>query len=276
MLLALLAASALQTLQTQTTQTIETPATPPTPIEPQNWIGAYDYPVAARIAEQEGTATVRFLVGADGRIEVCQVVETSGWKVLDDASCALLVANARFHPARDRSNRPIPALIRQRIVWHIPEDRQLVPFASGWTLVRLPVLRDGILNCDLSASQDGLLDMADDLCAKLFPEDAAAQQAAGRQVTALLTLDANGRAAPRPPETRGAPIESETVRFDVSPDGRVINCRSEMPPPRAEQAMVELCPVLETGGDAFFAPAPAGATRRGVATVRLFGQAAGS
>lgn len=57
-----------------------------------------EYPSASRRMEEEGTVTVRFLVGADGKIIQSEIEKSSGFKRLDEAARAGL-SKCQFKPA---------------------------------------------------------------------------------------------------------------------------------------------------------------------------------
>jgi TonB family protein len=59
------------------------------------------YPAVARRHEQQGTVTVRVLVGADGSVERAEVAQSSGFDLLDDAALETVRARWRFVPARE-------------------------------------------------------------------------------------------------------------------------------------------------------------------------------
>ena len=62
---------------------------PPAPATPRgrgNVFSDDDYPSASRAAEEEGVTRVSYVVGADGRVSQCEVVQGSGFKRLDDAT----------------------------------------------------------------------------------------------------------------------------------------------------------------------------------------------
>ncbi len=58
------------------------------------------YPEAARRREQQGTVTIRVLVGADGAVERAELAESSGFDSLDDAALETVRSRWRFVPAR--------------------------------------------------------------------------------------------------------------------------------------------------------------------------------
>jgi len=57
-----------------------------------------DYPSASRRMEEEGTVSLRFLVGADGKVLQSEVEKSSGFKRLDEAARAGL-SKCAFKPA---------------------------------------------------------------------------------------------------------------------------------------------------------------------------------
>jgi periplasmic protein TonB len=58
------------------------------------------YPAAARRHEQQGTVTVKVLVGADGSVERAEIADSSGFDTLDNAALETVRSRWRFVPAR--------------------------------------------------------------------------------------------------------------------------------------------------------------------------------
>jgi protein TonB len=58
------------------------------------------YPASARRHAQQGTVTVRVLVGADGSVERAEISDSSGFDSLDDAALETVRSRWRFVPAR--------------------------------------------------------------------------------------------------------------------------------------------------------------------------------
>lgn len=67
-----------------------------------------DYPAAERRARVEGSTTVTFTVGANGRATGCTVARSSGSTALDAATCRLIEQRFRYAPALDGAGRPTP------------------------------------------------------------------------------------------------------------------------------------------------------------------------
>ncbi len=88
----------------------------------QGLVTADDYPAEALKNDEQGTVRFQLDVGRDGKPTGCTVVESSGSKILDDATCRLIVDRARFEPARDRRGRPTTDQVTSRITWRLVED----------------------------------------------------------------------------------------------------------------------------------------------------------
>ena len=82
-----------------------------------------DYPRAARSAESTGTTTIRFNVGADGKLAgTPEVVRSSGptreHKLLDRVAVAKL-AECAFRAGVDENGRPVGATFNVEYVWKL-------------------------------------------------------------------------------------------------------------------------------------------------------------
>lgn len=84
-----------------------TPVAPTAPAAPSVRTGAViqpgascakpDYPSASRRLEEEGTVTLKFLIGADGRVLQAEIEKTSGFNRLDEAARNAL-SKCQFRP----------------------------------------------------------------------------------------------------------------------------------------------------------------------------------
>jgi protein TonB len=97
---------------TSATPVISTPNAPPpapsaAPATPAARVGAAiqpgahcakpEYPSASRRLEEEGTVTLKFLIGADGRVLQAEIEKTSGFARLDEAARGAL-SKCQFRP----------------------------------------------------------------------------------------------------------------------------------------------------------------------------------
>src|SRR5262247_96517 len=91
------------------------PAAPPKPrIEPAKAKGDLrllfsdsDYPASAQAAGAQGTARASITVGPDGRVQSCNITQSTGNSALDAATCNIIRRSAKFTPAHDSSGNPV-------------------------------------------------------------------------------------------------------------------------------------------------------------------------
>ncbi|MBV8686017.1 MAG: energy transducer TonB [Alphaproteobacteria bacterium] len=104
------------------------PPPPPPHIEPArakanlaSYVSDSDYPSIAIRAEEQGTTRFRLAVGPDGKVSDCIVTGSSGSSALDQATCRIMKARARFTPARDGAGRPTGDTVANAIRWVLPD-----------------------------------------------------------------------------------------------------------------------------------------------------------
>ncbi len=78
------------------------------------------YPSTARRRDQQGTVTIRVLVGADGSVERAEIAESSGFDALDDSALETVRRRWRFVPAR-RDNAPVESWVLVPIRFSLTE-----------------------------------------------------------------------------------------------------------------------------------------------------------
>lgn len=79
-----------------------------------------DYPKEAWESGWEGDVTVDLTVGTNGWVRDCRIATSSGYQILDEMTCYVIVARARFKPATDQDGKPIerqhrPSAVRWRL-----------------------------------------------------------------------------------------------------------------------------------------------------------------
>lgn len=83
-----------------------------------------DYPRAAKRAGAQGTVAIAFIVRADGRVEQCELLSSSGHPALDATTCRLVEKRFRYRPASDPSGRPVASRVQTVYTWSIhPRSR---------------------------------------------------------------------------------------------------------------------------------------------------------
>lgn len=62
-------------------------------------VTADDYPPDSIRQQQQGKVAIKYLVKANGTVGECDITMSSGWPMLDDAACAMVMTRWKFKPA---------------------------------------------------------------------------------------------------------------------------------------------------------------------------------
>jgi protein TonB len=76
-----------------------------------------DYRRTRPPAGAAGTVVVSYRVRRDGAVDRCTVLRTSGYEILDRATCRLIEQRFRYRPARDSGGRAIDWEVRTDYTW---------------------------------------------------------------------------------------------------------------------------------------------------------------
>jgi periplasmic protein TonB len=76
-----------------------------------------DYPKASRRMEEEGTVTLKFLIGADGRVLQTEIEKSSGFTRLDEAS-RVVMSKCQFRPGT-LDGKPEQSWANIKITWRL-------------------------------------------------------------------------------------------------------------------------------------------------------------
>jgi len=80
-----------------------------------------DYPPEALKKRVQGTVRTKLWISREGRVSACRIIQSSGNKVLDDATCNIIKLRARFTPARDADGNPTEdTYLAPPVTWRIP------------------------------------------------------------------------------------------------------------------------------------------------------------
>ena len=96
---------------------IAQPAKPRT--SPEYWITPADYPRTVASSGAQGTSTILWTIGIDGRSTDCRTVVTSGEVELDKAACSAIIARARYTPALGFDGKPVLSHITRKVAWRL-------------------------------------------------------------------------------------------------------------------------------------------------------------
>lgn len=86
-----------------------------------------NYPPRARAAGEQGVVHFTISLDRDGRLRSCEVTKSSGYPLLDDETCELMVAHGVFKPIRNASGRLINPTHAGSINWALPEGAATAP-----------------------------------------------------------------------------------------------------------------------------------------------------
>ena len=236
----------------------------PAPIEPPaSWFSQADYPEAARKAAVEGAVRFRLAVDADGRPTGCDIVESAG-PLLDAATCGILMARARFHPARDARGNPVAGTFGSRIAWRLPLPDAL-PFAPLHLANRLEIDAQGASRCvretGIGAPAPGAIEICG-VAEAMGLTKGFRRRGMPARLTLVLTVDPDREPAPAP--VAGAPgmlVHRSEADVDLAPGGQVSVC-VERGPRRGRGRLsggTPLCLAYLRGAGPLFAAQPAGA-----------------
>jgi protein TonB len=89
--------------------------------DPGSWVTTSDYRSSWINREMVGTARFRLEVAADGKVQNCAIIGTSGYPELDAATCALVTRRARFDAAKDETGARTSGSYTSSVKWELPE-----------------------------------------------------------------------------------------------------------------------------------------------------------
>lgn len=222
-----------------------------------------DYPAAAIRAEASGTTRVRLGITAEGKVDSCEVVGSSGNSSLDSTTCQLFTTRFRFSPA-SRAGVPVPSTYSGSVRWDLPHDDGPTPigFAQGRLTQTVTLSPRGVAECQVNligttfAAFDGVCRDLEFVSLADPSEMGAGHPPVRLTYTASLLPQGESLTMPALP---GAPYWEETADLEIAPDGSVTACteisRTGAPPDYTAPPFRPLCAALR-GGAAF--PAAAG------------------
>ncbi|WP_374528779.1 energy transducer TonB [Novosphingobium sp.] len=111
---------------------LELPKYPAVPIgNPGNWVQTDDYPTIALRQEWQGITAFRLIISPNGFVVRCDITRSSGYDVLDQATCTLITQRASFRPARDPQGNPVVGYFSSRVRWELPTTDNPYAEADG-------------------------------------------------------------------------------------------------------------------------------------------------
>lgn len=75
-----------------------------------------DFPASVRLAGRVRIG-VRYAVIPSGRVDQCEIIESSGYPEVDAMTCRVITDRYRFKPARDGEGVPVTEVMEERYTW---------------------------------------------------------------------------------------------------------------------------------------------------------------
>jgi protein TonB len=110
----------------------EEPIPRATPIgNPGSWIPPNAYPPGAKASAEEGRVGFTLMIDETGSVSDCKVTATSESPLLDETTCALMSANGRFTPPRDKKGKPTASQWSSSVRWKLETPPPVAPVAPA-------------------------------------------------------------------------------------------------------------------------------------------------
>lgn len=97
------------------------PGAPVPKTDARSWITNDDYPPEALRNNWQGSVRIEWTIDEVGLVRDCKVIESSGYAVLDEAACNLVMRRARYWPSLDKNGAPVPSQGRRRVIWRLAD-----------------------------------------------------------------------------------------------------------------------------------------------------------
>lgn len=181
-----------------------------------NWSDHRTYPEAARRRQQEGLVAFELSVDRRGIPSACRVTLSSGFRQLDQGTCAV-ASRMRFDPPASPD-----AIYRRRILWLLGDPTPFVP----WRLAtRIEPARAGVRGCVTEPSHTGSKVWLNNSCPILLQRELRYLVAADplRPVIFSIAVHPDG-AAPLSP-LAGQEVARREIAFSLGPNGTPRDCR---------------------------------------------------
>jgi TonB family protein len=205
----------------------------PTPVpvtNPGTWISNADYPPAALRRRAQGFVGFRLSVDTAGVPTGCAISNSSQDRELDQATCDLLLARARFRPARDADGNAVAGSFASRVRWTIDESTFLVGLVPVRIVHSLTAHPGGLVVCDIGGDGRTPARGADFGCEVGYTHDQA-RRFASRYRGRIITLSDSVGYAPEPgpePPSAGDSLGQLYARIDIrlaiAANGNVADC----------------------------------------------------
>jgi TonB family protein len=209
------------------------------------WFTTKDYPQPAIVAHEQGTVGFQLDIDANGLPSDCHILQSSGSKLLDERTCTIMMARARFRPmtgvvkVRKGKNGKVVAsapgasvaVFRHAMVWKLPGKHEEKLVDRSFDAKSVISASGEVTSCVLSGAGATKLASAGGSCGPFGNRDFFAfflkddyKKARGANVRMLIV--ANGASVPpgdRPPNFHQTLAKAD---LEIAPTGEMANCTS--------------------------------------------------
>lgn len=210
-----------------------------------------NYPFWAMRDADEGLVRFRVAVDAAGTVTACDIMMAAESESLNQGTCALLMTQARFRPARDRRGRPIASIYSRQVRWQL-ENRDPFPVADGHDRVLIRFSTAGVEDCRIEGTPGREIDPRSCEFFRVSPRMTelailARQPADPMKLAAReLVIDDSDFLDPAAAATVGLRpgeqlIDRTRLLLTISPAGAVIGCEIVESGQASEQGMQISC-----------------------------------
>jgi protein TonB len=88
---------------------------------------AADYPQESIRLHEQGATRLRYLIGTDGNVKDVEILDSSGYPRLDEASVEIVKKKWRFWPALE-NGKPVEIWMPANIVWKLADKSETKGF----------------------------------------------------------------------------------------------------------------------------------------------------
>ena len=89
-------------------------------IERNKFVIDKSYPAESALRGEEGDVTFRIRTNRKGQVDGCQVIASSGYRRLDEATCDMILRGATAQPLQDRNGWRVAGVRDAYVEWRLP------------------------------------------------------------------------------------------------------------------------------------------------------------
>jgi TonB family protein len=193
-----------------------------------------DYPRVSIQHEEEGTVLIRLRIDESGLVTSCKIVKSSGHAALDEQTCALYRARARFEPAKDRLGRVIASNSMQKITWRLEGNSATPTPRQAWMRRTTAALSGNgrLVDCEvesvgIGAQDTDECDVLRSLVGELNADTPGTSDVALFSISEVYFYPTDPAKLTAEPKLDGATeVARQVSRLVISPEGEMIGCEA--------------------------------------------------